>query len=73
MEFRPPIDLEYIGVPQGAILTLSDKEEVSAVVVQVSPPKIAYGKEVMTLTKAAKLAYEMPLGETIQVTCPRVR
>ncbi len=68
MMIRPPINLEYIGVPVGTILTLADKDRVSVVVVQQYPPRVAYEEQVLSLNQAAKRAYDTPDDETIQAT-----
>ena len=68
MGIRPPINLEFIGVPIGAILTLADRTDVSVVVVRQYPPRVAYEEQVVSLTQAAKRAYGTPDDETIQAT-----
>ncbi|MDE0141602.1 MAG: hypothetical protein OXI80_08350 [Caldilineaceae bacterium] len=68
MTIRPPVNLEYIGVPVGAILTLADKDHVAVVVVQQYPPRVVYEEQVLSLTQAAKRAYDTPEDETIQAT-----
>lgn len=68
MTTRPPTNLEYIGVPVGAILTLADKDHVAVVVVRQYPPRVAYEEQVLSLTQAAKRAYNTPDDETIQAT-----
>ena len=50
---RPRIDLETVGIPVGATLTLRGRDDVACVVVCLNPPRIAYGDEVVSLSRAA--------------------
>ena len=48
---RPRIDLEIVGIPVGATLTLRGRDDVACVVVCLNPPRIAYGDEVVSLSR----------------------
>ena len=64
---RPKINLEMIGIPVGATLTLRGRDDVSCVVVALNPPEIVYGDEVVSLSKAAQRAYgKERVGTTIE-------
>ncbi len=54
---RPDIDLEMIGIPVGATLTLRGLDDIECVVVRLSPPGIVYEGEVVRLSRAAQRAY----------------
>ena len=53
---RPKIDLELIGIPVGATLTLRGRDDVNCVVIGLSPPEIVYEGKVVSLSKAAERA-----------------
>lgn len=55
---RPWIDLEMIGIPLGAVLTHADRPSETCVVVQLSPPRVVFRWEVLSLTDAATKAYD---------------
>ena len=64
---RPRIDLEIVGIPVGATLTLRGRDDVSCVVVALNPPEIVYGDEVVSLSGAAERAYgKERVGTTIE-------
>ena len=64
---RPRIDLEMVGIPVGATLTLRGRDAVACVVVCLNPPRIAYGDEVVSLSRAAQRAYgKEQVGTTIE-------
>ncbi|MDE0200506.1 MAG: hypothetical protein OXK78_20030 [Caldilineaceae bacterium] len=64
---RPNIDLEMIGIPVGATLTLRRRDDVECVVVGLSPPEIVYEGEVVSLSAAAERAYgKERVGTTIE-------
>lgn len=64
---RPNIDLEMIGIPVGATLTLRGRDDVKGVVVGLSPPEIVYEGKVVSLSKAAERAYGKDrVGTTIK-------
>ena len=51
-------DFELLDVPVGSILTFKDDDDVICKVVQQNPPKVSYKGEVVTISKAAKMALE---------------
>ena len=64
---RPNIDLEMIGIPIGATVTLRGRDDVACVVVGLNPPRIVYGDEVVSLSRAAQRAYgKERVGTTIE-------
>ena len=74
---RPRINLEMIGVPLGAVLTLAENEEITCVVCQQYPAQVVYEGEATSLSdsarRASKLEYPVqgPIywkyeGETLQ-------
>ena len=64
---RPNIDLEMIGIPVGATLTLRGRDDVGCVVVRLSPPGIVYEGEVVSLSRAAQRAFgKEQIGTTIE-------
>ena len=64
---RPRIDLETVGIPVGATLTLRGRDDVACVVVCLNPPRIACGDEVVSLSRAAQRAYgKERVGTTIE-------
>ena len=54
---RPRIDLEMIGIPVGATVTLRGRDDVVCVVVGLNPPRILYEGEEVSLSRAAQRAY----------------
>ena len=74
---RPRINLEMIGVPLGAVLTLAENENITCVVSQQYPAQVVYEGEVTSLSdsarRASKLAFSVQGsiywkygGETLQ-------
>ncbi len=53
---KPNLDLEMIGVPPGATLSFWNQPNITCVVVSQSPPRVAYGKDVISLTEAVRRA-----------------
>ena len=54
---RPNLNLEMIGIPLGAVLTLAGNEEQTCVVSYLDPPRVVFRGKVYSLTGAAKIAY----------------
>ena len=64
---RPRIDLEMIGIPVGATVTLRGRDDVACVVVGLNPPQIVYEGEVVSLARAAQRAYgKERIGTTVE-------
>ena len=64
---RPRIDLETVGIPVGATLTLRGRDDVACVVVCQDPPQIVHEGEVVSLSRAAQRAYgKEQVGTTIE-------
>ena len=64
---KPKIDLEMIGIPVGATVTLRGRDDVACVVVGLNPPRIVYGGESVSLSRAAQKAYgKEQIGTTIE-------
>ena len=57
---EPNIDLEMIGVPMGATLTLHDSPTQTCIVVQLNgPPRVARAGIVQSLSAAAQSALQL--------------
>ncbi len=74
---RPRLNLEMIGVPLGAVLTLAENENINCVVCQQSPARVVYEGEVTSLSDSARRASKLEFnvqgslywkyeGETLQ-------
>ena len=57
---EPNIDLEMIGVPMGAILTLRGHPHRTCIVVQLNgPPRVAHAGTIQSLSAAAMSALQL--------------
>ena len=65
---RPRIDLETVGIPVGATLTLRGRDDVACVVVCLrSAAELRMRDEVVSLSRAAQRAYgKERVGTTIE-------
>ena len=74
---RPRINLEMIGVPLGAVLTLVENKDITCVVCQQYPAQVVYQGEVTSLSVSARQASKLDFnvqgsiywnyeGETLQ-------
>ena len=74
---RQRINLEMIGVPLGAVLTLAENENITCVVSQQYPAQVVYEGEVTSLSVSARRACKLKFpvqgpiywkyeGETLQ-------
>lgn len=61
---RPNINLEMIGVPLGAVLTLVENKEITCVVYQQNPARVVYEGKVTSLSDSARRASK--LGFNVQ-------
>ena len=80
---RPRINLELIGVPLGAVLTLAENENITCVVCRQYPAQVVYEGEVTSLSNSARRASELEFnvqgsiywiyeGETLQARRERL-